>query len=279
MRYPGGKARVMRFIGKIMEKNALLGGTYVEPYAGGAGVAWGLLLKEYARRIVLNDISRPVYAIWHSILNHTDDFCERVERVPLSPAQWRKQRKVLMDPGAELFDLGVAAFYLNRTNRSGIIVQGGMIGGNDQEGEWKLDARFNRAGLVDRIQRLGEYRGRVTLYNMDASKLLKTKVPELGPRTLIYLDPPYYVKGSQNLYDDFYDHESHEAIADQVAQLQQPWVVSYDNAIEIRRMYTGFRKRVYALGYSARDRYDGDEIMFFSAGLKIPHGDPSLASA
>jgi DNA adenine methylase len=48
------------------------------------------------------------------------------------------------------------------------------------------------------------------------------------------------------------------------------WVVSYDNRVEVVRLYKGFRRRVYALSYSAADRYRGSEVMFFSPKLTIP---------
>jgi DNA adenine methylase len=48
------------------------------------------------------------------------------------------------------------------------------------------------------------------------------------------------------------------------------WVVSYDNVSQINRLYSGFRKIVYNVGYSAREVRTGKEVMFFSPNMDIP---------
>jgi DNA adenine methylase len=273
LRYPGGKGKLTDFIKMVFEQNNLLDGHYVEPYAGGAGVALTLLLHSYASCIHLNDLDPAVHAFWHSVLNEPDALCALIKAAKLDMTEWHRQKAILVrsDEHSKL-ELGFATFFLNRTNRSGII-KGGVIGGKNQDGPWKLDARFNRDDLIRRIQHIAIYRSRVRLYNLDAAELIKSVVPTLPAKTLVYLDPPYYVKG-QGLYQNYYTHDDHERIAQLVAKkLKRPWIVSYDHAPEIVGMYAGFTSIVYGLNYSAQQRYEGAEVMFFSDRLVVPAVD------
>ena len=268
LRYPGGKGRLTQFVAGLMEENGLTGGHYVEPYAGGAGVAIALLRLEYASHVHINDVNRSVHAFWSAVLDNTEQLCARISKSPVSIAQWRRQRAVQLDLSVDLLDLAFSTFFLNRVNRSGIIL-GGVIGGKEQLGEWKLDARYNKKDLIDRIQRIASLRHKISLYNLDANVLLGSALSQVPRRSLVYLDPPYYVKG-KGLYEDHYEHDDHLAIALRVARLKQPWIVSYDNVPEIRRMYRDRRQRTFGLRYSAHTRYEGAEIVFFSNDLKIP---------
>lgn len=270
LRYPGGKGKLTDFIKLIFEQNDLLDGHYVEPYAGGAGIALTLLLHSYASCIHLNDLNSAVYAFWHSVLHEPEALCKAIHDVKVNMKEWHRQKAILNDPvNHTQLELGFSTFFLNRTNRSGII-WGGVIGGKNQDGLWKLDARFNKDDLIRRIEKIALYRSRIRLYNLDAAELIKTVLPTLPKKTLIYLDPPYYVKG-QGLYENHYLHDDHVAIAKLVQKkIKLPWVVSYDHAPEIIEMYQQCQTITYGINYSAQDRYKGAEAMFFSKKLNIP---------
>lgn len=278
LRYPGGKGRLSQFVADVIEQNKLEGGDYLEPYAGGAGIAISLLFLEYVSRIHINDVNRSVYAFWHSVLNRPEEFCSRISRTRVSMAEWHRQKNVQDDPNADLFDLGFSTFFLNRTNRSGII-RGGVIGGKGQTGDWKLDARYNKKNLILRIQKIAELEHKIKIYNKDAKVIINSVLPTLPRKTLVYLDPPYYVKG-KGLYEDHYEHKDHVDIAKLVKQLSHRWIVSYDNVWQIRKFYAGFRQRTFGLHYSAHNRYSGSEVMIFCDALTIPGKiEPSRAEA
>lgn len=268
LRYPGGKGRLAQYVIDVIKLNKLTGCHYAEPYAGGAGIALTLLYLEYSDHIHLNDLNRSVFAFWKSVIEEPEELCRLVRDKPLTVAQWKKQKKVQSADDVSRLELGFSTLYLNRTNRSGII-NGGIIGGKEQTGEWKIDARFNRADLINRIQKIASYAPRITLHNMDAERFLKTKLANLPTKSLIYLDPPYYAKGSE-LYENHYKPEDHAAIAAQVAKIKQKWLVSYDNVRPIRKLYSAFEQETFALRYSAQDRYDGREVMVFCPGLVTP---------
>lgn len=268
LRYPGGKSRVANFIKLLCLRNGLAQGHYAEPYAGGASVALSLLTSEIVRVVHINDLDPGIFAFWTTVLEETDRFCDWVSSVPLTVSEWERQRRLYFET-EDRFLRGAATFYLNRTNRSGIIANGGIIGGKSQEGRWGIDARFGREGLVKRIRRIARYRSRIRLSNLDAIEFLAKRRGWLHGKTLVYLDPPYYVKG-QNLYRNAYSPGDHAAVAEQVERLPGPWVVSYDNVPEIRALYGAHAARYYDLGYSARVRKLGREAMFFSPELDLP---------
>lgn len=251
-----------------MQANKLVGGHYAEPFAGGAGVAVSLLALEYASHVHINDLNRSVHAFWASVLQETDELCRLISRTRVSITQWHRQREVQTDASASTLELGFSTFFLNRVNRSGIIL-GGVIGGKAQTGDWRLDARYNKRDLIDRVRRIGEMRDRISLYNLDAAALIRDVLPTLPSKLLCYLDPPYYVKG-KGLYEDHYEHQDHALIAEAVSQVKQPWIVSYDNVPAIRSLYAKYSMRTFGLRYSAQARYEGSEVMFFAPGLKIP---------
>ena len=271
LRYPGGKAKLAEYVKSLMKANRLIDGEYVEPYAGGSAIALELLFHEYVSCIHINDISKPVHAFWKSVLENTEDFCRLVLKKPLTVAQWDKQKNILRNPDDhDHVELGFAMFFLNRTNRSGIL-NAGIIGGRDQTGPWKIDARYNAKELVHRIEAIACMRDRIKLTRQDALKFLKTGISKWPKETLIYLDPPYYVKG-RDLYYDFYEHKDHERIADFIngSVIRQKWIVSYDNVQPIRNLYPVSRHITYDIGYSARSASRGSEVMFFCDGLKVP---------
>jgi len=280
LRYPGGKGRLTQYMGRVIELNGLTDGHYAEPFAGGAGIAISLLFLEYIRKVHLNDVNESVNAFWASVLDHTEDLCRLIKDTKVTMDEWFRLRAVQQRPNeATTLELGFSTFFLNRTNRSGII-SGGVIGGKAQAGEWKLDARFNKDDLIGRIQKIATFRSRISLTKLDAAEFIRDRLPELPKKSLIYLDPPYYVKG-QGLYQNHYMHDDHANIANLVRNcIKQKWIVSYDNHPAIRELYAGLRQEEFGLHYSANNRFTGREVMIFRDGLKTPDAiEPSRSAA
>lgn len=270
LRYPGGKGKLAYYLKGIIQHNSLLDCHYIEPFAGGAGVALELLIQEYVRKITINDIDPAIYAFWHSILHDTDKFCEKIHATKLSIDMWYKQKEILSSNNLQdNLSLGFAAFFLNRTNRSGIL-NAGVIGGKAQSGKWALDARFNKENLIERIRRISKYRDRINITNKDTFDLLINLGRKKNQNDFMYLDPPYYVKG-QELYRNFYEHKDHVDICHQLAKMNKLyWVATYDNSPEIKEMYKNQKVIEFDLQYSAQSKRVGSEVMIYSNNLKVP---------
>lgn len=264
LRYPGGKGRLGPWIGELIRHNKISGGYYVEPYAGGAGAAIHLLLEGYVDHIIINDLDPLVYAFWWAVINDTDNLLRLINNTPVTIDNWHQQKAVhAMPEQYSITEVGFATFFLNRTNRSGILTAG-VIGGQEQDGPYKIDARFNKQDLSRRIERIAGRRRHISLYHMDALGLLDELIYELPNKTLIYLDPPYYNKGSL-LYKNHYKAEDHIRIAEKIACLNYPWLITYDNCKPVRFLYRNFYAVEYSISYSTgKQRPRATEIMFYN---------------
>lgn len=269
LRYPGGKWRFRPFFERLISLNFEEPPIYIEPYAGGASLALGLLFSGSVCEVFLNDLDPAIHAFWHCVLRHTDALLDLIEDTPITAAEWKKQKTIhRAGCASSTLKLGFATFFLNRTNHSGIL-NGGMIGGKKQRGEWKLNARFNRAELIRRIERVATLRQRIHLDCRDACELLTGR--RIEKNTLIYLDPPYFRAGA-NLYMNAYGRDDHALVRDCAKKLRCPWVVSYDNVGQIRTLYRGYTSRHVELLHTARSARIGREVMFFSPTLRVPEG-------
>jgi DNA adenine methylase len=271
LRYPGGKQKLTPFIKEVLATNKLQGVDYVEVYAGGAGLAIELLIGGEADRIHLNDKCYAVYSFWRSIVDNADEFCRRIRSASLTIKEWRRQREIFVrQTEFEMIDVGFSTFYLNRCNRSGIL-SAGAIGGINQTGEWKIDARFPRNELIKRVEAIASRSAAISVTNWDAGDYLSRYVPKLSRRTLVYCDPPYFQK-AERLYMHHYQPDDHQQIAEIIQRLKVPWIVSYDNAPQIKRWYHGHKQIEYGLQYNAARAYVGIEVLFFSPKLRLPLG-------
>lgn len=273
LRYPGGKAKLRDFLATVIVMNNLQDGIYVEPYAGGAGAALALLLSEQVERILLNDIDRRIFAVWHSILFNSTRFLKKLTNTPITIDEWHKQKEIY-DHSKRHSELtvGFATFFLNRCNRSGILMNAGPIGGHKQSGKWKINARFNKEELILRIKKIGLYKERIEIYNLDAMEFLHTIIePSKNvKKTLVYLDPPYFTKGS-SLYVNYYKPDDHKILADYVRRRHDyKWLLTYDNVPEIRLFYKNMAQIPFSLNYSAQIKKSGSELLIHNRKLTIP---------
>lgn len=277
LRYPGGKKKLASFITKAIIENGVQGGTYIEPFAGGANVALQLLFMEHVNNIIINDIDRSIYSFWYSVLNETDDLCKLIVDTPITVKEWEIQKKVQnMKREVDLLSLGFSTFFLNRTNRSGII-KGGIIGGKGQSGKWKMDVRFNKGDLIKRIQKIALYESRIKLHNEDAINFINAIRAMLNDRTLIYFDPPYYNQGA-SLYSNHYTHSDHEELSYFIQELEYKWILTYDYTPNIIKMYRDVEKRLLTLNYSVARKVKGSEMIAFCNQFIIPEGKYSAVA-
>ena len=270
LRYPGGKGKLAPFIGMLIEEYGHKGGTYIEPFAGGAAVAIELLEKGIVSQVVINDLDKGIYSFWRAILTDTERFINEIENVPLTMEEWYKQRDICMNSNRKYsFELGFATFYMNRTNRSGII-KGGVIGGKEQKGKWRLDARFNKEDLISRIRKIASMRSKIHLYNKDIESFLRNYVFKYEDNAFIYFDPPYFGKGKQ-LYLNFFDYSDHVRIERLIRELVNcDWIITYDVEPQIERIYSHYSLRRFELNYSVYDKKKAEELMIFRNVNMIP---------
>ena len=233
-------------------------------------MALALLYGGHVSDIHINDIDRSIWAFWYSALNFSEDLVRLIASTPVTVNEWKHQREVYRTGnGEDVLSLGFAAFFLNRTNRSGVIKGAGVIGGLNQEGSYKIDCRFNRQDLARRIRRIGKYRARIHLTNDDALKFLDTVKADLSEKTFLFIDPPYVRKGAE-LYTNFYCREDHRTLSSRVLGMPNPWIVTYDNDSYISELYRERRQYHFDISYSLETKRRGTELLIAGKGLRLP---------
>lgn len=257
------------YLGQLIRSQRVRPTSYAEPFAGGAGAALKLLVEEAVKSIHINDLAPGVAALWRSVFNQTEAFATRVAGAVVTVDEWQVQRAVFEHPSEhDDLDLGYATFFMNRCNRSGILTAR-PIGGLDQTGNWKIDARFNRVELATRIRALGPYRRRVSITQLDAKDFMAS-IEGDGDRTLAYVDPPYIVQG-EDLYLDSLSFEDHAALAKYLGSTNIPWILTYDTAEAITgQLYKGFRAAQFSIAHTAQRQHVGSEYVVFSDNLVVP---------
>ena len=268
LRYPGGKASMTSILCKIRGMNRLNGYAVAEPFAGGAGASLTLLCMRETHEIYINDLDLAIHDFWFSAVYDSSALLNYLQKSPVSVEEWRRWRAVYRRPDASRLDRGFAAFYLNRCNRSGIIGNGGVIGGIEQNGRWKIDARFNKDTLRERLERIAQDRERIHVSNLDGIDFLDALDPD---STMYFVDPPYFKKG-QALYLSGLDAEYHGRLADKLQHMSRaPWVLTYDDCAEIRELYSNWAAiHPFSLRYTARERYQGREVLITPKWLQLP---------
>ena len=248
-----------------------INGHYVEPYSGGASVALFLLMEGFVSKITINDRDRSIYAFWYSVLNKTNALCNLIENAEFTIEEWRKQKEIQNNKkSADLLELGFSTFYLNRTNRSGII-NAGVMGGIEQQGNYLMDCMFNKVYLIERIRKIAFKKKQIRLYRKDAIKLIEKVQREAEDDNVIfYFDPPYYLKAS-TLYMNHYQDKNHKSVSDKIKSIRNiKWVVSYDNVPQIQELYLECPKKEFSFKHTAFESREGKEILFFSNNLIKP---------
>ncbi len=268
LRYPGGKTRLTNFLFKAIEENfpenkkVIL----VEPYAGGAGASLKLLFLHSVNKIIINDFDKAIFSFWKIAVSDTDFLIDRVKKVNIDIDEWKKQKEIYNNPLSTMKELAFATLFLNRTNRSGII-EGGPIGGFNQLGLWNVKSRFKKDAIIERLEKIKEFKNKIKVRNIDGISLLKRlEKNKTRNNYFVFLDPPYYQKG-KFLYLNHYIDKDHERLFKFLEESFLKWVMTYDDVSYTQNLYNKFRKSKFEINHSAFESRKGKEILIFSDNI------------
>ena len=210
--------------------------------------------------------------MWKAILTQTKGFLELLDNTAITVDEWRKQKEIYKTQNKKYsLELGFATFFLNRTNRSGVL-NAGPIGGLDQTGKYKIDVRFNKEELAKRIELIAKHKKKIHLYNHDIRSFLELFLPRYQEHAFVYFDPPYFIKGKQ-LYKNFFSEDDHQQILELIQKLQCPWMVTYDNTDRIKEIYEKYNCWYFDLSYGVANSGKNSEILFVSDDSILPSCD------
>lgn len=271
LRYPGGKSQLTPLVVEVLRENNLFYGHYAEPFAGGAGIACSLLLSGYVSHVHINDLDPALYAFWWAVVYGSDRLCKLIDGTQVTIEEWHRQRAVQSLKGVDPVDLGFSTFFLNRTNRSGIIL-GGVIGGLEQNGAYPIDCRFNKKNLIRKIERIALHADRISVTNLDALVFLRKLDGNSDPRrTLVNIDPPYFVRGPE-LYRNWFTEKNHADLAKAIGRVKPFWMLTYDDTAKTQAFYAGYPTFRNTLRYTAQVKRTGVELLVFDPRLRVPAG-------
>lgn len=261
LRYPGGKYKIYDKVKNLIEINGLGGRSYVEPFAGGFGIGLGLLRDNIVETAILNDFDSHIYNFWYTILNYPEDFLRIMLDTPVTITERERQKRIYDDVQADQVSDGFATFFLNRVNFSGVIT-GGPIGGFAQSGSYKLDCRFNKADIQNKVEQITLLRDRIEIYNYDASELIARQLQERVQECFFNIDPPYVEKGHR-LYTNFFKEENHRTFERTIAEHLRDgcWIITYDDCELIREIYKDYRLVEYNILHNAGGSVQGKEVV------------------
>lgn len=271
LRYPGGKNKTYQYVRYLVKKNDIR--TYIEPFAGGAAVALRLLINNDVERIIINDYDRSIYSLWNIIKYNSDSLIKLIQETPITMEEWYAQKDIQKEKDTvDELSLAFSTLFLNRTNFSGII-KAGVLGGKNQDGVNKIDCRFNKKSIIKRIEQIAAHADRIKVCNYDAKDFIENEIKHTR-KSLTFFDPPYYKRGPE-LYTDFYTHNDHVELAHVIKRQMRNryWILTYDIATEIEKLYGKHKYKKYYLNYSVAKPTHGQEFIFFSE--KIDPGNIS----
>ena len=264
LRYPGGKTRLASFLANVIDKNFRKNEKIilVEPYAGGAGASLTLLFAGKVNKIIINDFDKAIYTFWKVAVSNTDYLIQKIRRTEITVNEWRKQKNIFKTP-LNQHELAFATIFLNRTNRSGII-NARPVGGMGQNSEWKINARFTKQTIIDRLQKIKKFRNKIEVSRFDGIQLLeKLEKKSQSENYFIFLDPPYHQK-SKSLYLNYYNDEDHKSLAKFLETSSLKWFMTYDDVPYINDLYSKKRTEMVSVQHNAFKSRIGKELMIFS---------------
>lgn len=262
-RYPGGKAYLLPEIATAVQSSCPGITYYAEPYAGGAGAAIELLALGAVSKIFLNDADPRIAAAWQSILQESEGFVRMIQDVDLDIGTWRTYNEIVKNPhlADSMLQLGFATFFMNRTNRSGIVTGAGPIGGYEQSGQWRLGARFYRETMEKRVRWLAERQDQIEVTNLDGVEFIRSFKAQKARRTFFFIDPPYVGAGSR-LYLNRMNEEKHTELAKAIRRKKSVlnWLMTYDDCPLIRSLYSDFSVESSPIRYSLQKKRTENEL-------------------
>jgi len=262
LRYPGGKSKIYSKVKNLIIANNYSNRTYVEPFAGGFGIGIGLLCEEIVPSAILNDFDSHIYHFWYAALNDTDDLLRLITDTPITIEERESQKQNYKDVNADPLTDGFATLFLNRVNFSGVL-KGGPIGGLNQEGIYKVDCRFNKSELINKIETIAQLKNKIKLYNKDAGYLIKMSLMKMKRPLFLNIDPPYVINGSQ-LYTNFFtegDHLNLQRVITKHLGEEYPWIITYDDCSLVRELYRQYHIQEYGIAHNAGGTLQGKELI------------------
>lgn len=282
LRYPGGKARMAPWLSDVFD--SLVGPmdieVWLEPFGGGAGAALTALMSGRVPEAWIVEANPALAAFWRTVMDDGPALARQIERTTPTLAMFEDAKHAVAcalrdETGADAFELGLAAFIVNRCSRSGMIIHNvGPIGGKTQSGDHTIGARFNAAALAERIRAVHALGPRFRVFSGDGISFLEG-LPEsgMGDEVFAFVDPPYIGVGN-DLYAVGMDTDLHQRLASALGKLNSPWLLTYDAHEQVPLLYPDRTVVAFDIPHSAGSSRIGREYLVLGPGMRQPTMNP-----
>ncbi|WP_009634196.1 DNA adenine methylase [Synechocystis sp. PCC 7509] len=230
LRYPGGKSRVVKY---LLPYLPLTINDFREPFIGGGSVfiAFKSIFSEEKKQYWINDINSDLYLFWKYARDDINIFLDGIKYLKTSYPTGRDLYNYLNSDSFEKSDFNKAVrfFIMNRITFSGIMDSGGYS-------QQAFDKRFT-VSSIERLKNISPYLDKVKITCGDYEELLVKD----GKNVFLFLDPPYYKPTKSKLYGnkgDLHTNFDHERFAHNVKQCKHKWLLTYDDCLETRSLFS-----------------------------------------
>jgi len=253
LRYPGGKTRAIKILDKIINENFNINkfDNFISPFFGGGSFEFNFQNK-YNLKIIANDKFYPLYNFWIQIKENKDDlYNELIKIKSVTKEQFNNYRINLLNN--DKLQQAVYYFIINRCSFSGSTFSGGF----SQESSIK---RFTKSS-IEKIKKLDL--SNIQFYNEDFEKFINDNSTD---KSLIFLDPPYYLEKKSKLYGnngDLHENFNHEKLFEVIKKYDN-WLLTYNNCDYIKELYKNYKIIEVSWSYSMNKTKQSSEIIILS---------------
>ena len=260
LRYPGSKRRLANYVRQALQLNNIRPSLYVEPFVGGASIGLQLMQYDLVDKVIFMDLDPWVASFWDTLFFDTEWLITKIRSTNVTLKLWNELKTGRPRSRREQ---AWTCFYLNRTSFSGILEKkAGPLGGQKQESEYKIDCRYPGERLIERIEKIANFRDKVWgVWNCSwedgiTSIRKEQKQKKLPPKdTFYYLDPPFFEE-AEDLYRYYFDEADHIRLRDYLFEFKDNWLLSYDYADQVNTLYgDAIRNRINGTNHRKIDIY------------------------
>jgi len=255
LRYPGGKTRACKIIDDIILQHFDITcfDTIISPFFGGGSFEF-YLQNKYGLKLIVNDKFTPLYNFWKQVKLNKTILCEELRKIKsVSKEQFMAYRNTIMDLNNNILHQSIQYFIINRCSFSGSTLSGGFS-------EEASNKRFTPSS-INRIEALDFTH--IEIYNNDFYDFINNLN---NNKTLIFLDPPYYLESKSKLYGnngDMHEGFNHKLLFD-LLNTKKNWIITYNNCQYIKDMYKDYIIIDVSWSYGMNTTKTSSEIIIIS---------------
>ena len=252
-RYAGGKSKLRELIiQRLVDIGKPCCLEYREPFFGGGSVGlnyfrhrdkYGKLFvsRPNFSRLWINDRDYGISCLWTSVIKYPQELCAKVRAFTPSVEAFydiKNELLSLVHASEDVVDIGFRKLAIHQISYSGLgTMSGGPLGGASQQSKYGIGCRWSPEYICKQIMKIHYEFSHLTVHSEKCTDYdFQDLITDTSVPALLYLDPPYYVKGNV-LYQEKFSCEDHTRLATLLHETKHCWLLSYDDCPEIRELY------------------------------------------